>query len=65
MTDKQNLEMINLRIRVGNQREQIKKLTEQNERMRFYIKDLEMILNKVSELNPAVKMLYDTVKMTA
>lgn len=65
MTEKEKIEMMNLRNRVSNQRDAINKLTEQNERLRYYIRDLEMILGKISDLNPAVKMLYETVKMTA
>ena len=64
MTDKEKLEMLNLRNRVSNQREQIKKLTEQSERLRDYIKNLEMIIEPITEWSPTVRTLYETVKAT-
>ena len=62
MTDKEKLEMLNLRNRVSNQREQIKKLEERNDYLRCGIKQLEGILDAYSKDNVIVKTLYDDYK---
>ena len=55
MVDKDKMELMNLRRRVRDQREEIKRLQEENEKLRKVISDAEasteIILGKIDKLN--------------
>ena len=65
MTDKEKLELINLRKRVESQREEIKKLTAQLERYKEYVKNLEGFTKFVIAEDNQLEEIFQELTQTA
>lgn len=63
MTDKEKLELLNLRKRVEAQREEIKKLSQELERHKAYIRELDALISRVIVRNDALKEDYAILTM--
>ena len=65
MTDKEKLELINLRKRVESQREEIKRLTAQLEWQKEYAKELEGFCGKAISKNGELELTFQLITHTA
>ena len=65
MTDKEKLELINLRKRVESQRDEIKRLTAQLERNAAYTKELEVLCCKAVAGNEDLEFRLQLLTYTA
>lgn len=58
LTDKEKLELLNLRKRVDAQRDEIKKLSQELQRHKAYITELDAIVSKAIVNNDTLKESY-------
>ena len=65
MTDKEKLELINLRKRVESQREEIKRLTAQLERQKEYVKNLEEFTKFAIAEDEPLEEIFQELTQTA